>query len=47
MSWHEAILPQTAKTLKDTTSMGMVAVIFLVGIFLYAMILMKEWTDND
>ena len=47
MSWHEAILPQTAKTSKDTTSMGMVAVIFIVGMLLYAMIVLKEWTDNE
>jgi len=27
--------------------MGMVAIIFVVGMLLYAMILLKEWTDNE
>jgi hypothetical protein len=47
MPCPEAILTPTAKTSKDTTSMGMVAIMFVVGILLYVMILLKEWTDND
>ncbi len=47
ISWYETILPQTARTEKDTTNMGILAVMFIVGMLLYVMILLKEWTDNE